>query len=391
MGSITTNNLKSEAADVLSAARRPMSLISEKFHPQQVARVEGELIAVNDSIVPDLPLRAGKISFFVAWRGNNAEMELNGLSRHGRVLSFNIRFRDKYGNEYDYVSIKGGGITAQSTEASYNNSVYNSPHDDEGVRGLEWSLDALADWVESNHLLEHGARTTVPIALIQLKSIVMADGTKKSVEEAVSEGILPVNKMYDYEFRKFVPVLYIRGFREIMRVLDADAVDFEAFAAERGLSRKEYARLWSKEVARNVAILHDLGKVHTYLNDHNITLDGGIVDLDSVEDASFKKIEGDLLELLSVIDTFSKLNINHSLFHEFMREYFSQRKNMSKEEKGEWMADLGTHIPPSLFRARLGPKIADELIKLLLCPDGDLGSKESGAITEPVRAASTPT
>jgi len=105
---------------------------------------------------------------------------------------------------------------------------------------------------------------------------------------------------------------------------------YAAFAAEHGLSLPEYARLLTAEVARNVALMHNLGKAHGYLSSHNVTIDGCVVDFDSVSAGSPKKIAKDVREVLDTLTNFSNLKCVDP--EVFLEAYFKNRNNIPSRE-----------------------------------------------------------
>ncbi|MCX6776125.1 MAG: hypothetical protein NT130_04735 [Candidatus Micrarchaeota archaeon] len=338
--------------DITDAVRRakPMSVVSDKFFNQPVVKVEGELLIFNKKLFPKSPFKEDKIakelSLFVDWSGKNVKMDLLGLYEHGRTLSFNVRFSDVYGNVYNYVNIKGGGIPKKSKEGFVHNNTLKK-HGGQ-VMGLVGSIDSAEDWDASNLFIENGIKTSAPIAIIEIKEFITKDGERLSTEELRKQGIL---KNED-ESHEFTPVIYLRAFSEVMRVGDARKEDVEKFAKEHGMASDEYVAWWTKKVAKNVAKIHDLGKAHRNLIGHNITVDGCIVDNDTVTNVgksariSPEKYAIDVGNILfddyslltlfvDVLDPFARRDSTSTLteFREnFLREYVESRSNMEKDE-----------------------------------------------------------
>lgn len=163
---------------------------------------------------------------------------------------------------------------------------------DKGILGqintvnYTWGLldyeSAVKDWKESIEIIRGGGETAVPLAIIEIKEAILADGKRKSIEELKKQGLIPETRKYEGEEYKYRPVLYLRAFPEVMRIRDADREDYEKFANEHGMSMNEYVDWWTEKVAKNLAKIHNLGKVHGNLIGHNLTLDGRIVDFDTV-------------------------------------------------------------------------------------------------------------
>ncbi|VVB77259.1 Uncharacterised protein [uncultured archaeon] len=338
-----------EAAEVLASAQRPMSLLSTQFFDQPVARVEGTLLKLNRRVVPSMPFKADKIAeqlcVFVDWSGREPELELKGLYNHGRALTFNLKFEDRYHNRYNYVALKGLGMPKKSDRGSSHSRPvhYERGLDQQNALGMERSINALHDWEYSNYFLSSGIRTHVPLALIKFKSILLASGERIDVGDAIKEKVLPATREYDTRQVKFVPYLYLKGFGEMMRVIDLHKEEYEAFAKERGLSVQEYAVSWGREVGRNVALMHNLGLAHGYITDHNLTADGRIVDLDSMSKGTHSSIGEDLYDTLSVLVRDQGLGTNDSKAA-LLDSYFTNRNHIPEMQRRQfvsWLAHRG--------------------------------------------------
>jgi hypothetical protein len=311
--------------------------IPRRFFDQHVSRIEeGELVKLNRRVVPQLPLKEGmiaeKFSLFVDWKRRSSPISFKGLYYHGRVLFENFRFGDRYGNVYNYLALKGIGMPKKSDKGMlYGSPVYFDKPNDDNVYGLDRSFNSLSDWHYSNEFLRSGIRTTVPVALVRLKSILTKDGEEKSVQRAARDGDIPATTEYDGR-KKFVPYLYLKGFSEIVRMVDVRPNGYRRVASAMGLSVPMYAQLWTKEVARNIALMHNLGLAHNYIWCHNLTVDGCLVDLDSVSKGGPLDIVGDMRDSFEAIEL-SKLKGAHN--HDFLEAYFRNRKGIPKEEKKE--------------------------------------------------------
>jgi hypothetical protein len=250
-------------------------------HAEPVGRVKGVLIKFNEERFPNFPVKEGhiaeKLSFFIDREGKRAEMELLGAFHHGRSASFKLKFSDKDGNEYGYVNIKGLGVPSSYHMSRLSKTIFRSGST---VLGLMRREDAEWDWESSELLLKNGVRTHAPIALIELDSLLTKSGKEVDVKTLRKKGQLP---------QDFTPVLYLRAFSEITRLDDVEFETIEKFARQRGMSNLQYVNWFADVQAKNLARMHSLGKVHGFLHMGNITIDGCIVDNDSVVDRGSEK------------------------------------------------------------------------------------------------------
>jgi len=329
---------------------RPMSALPDnRFFRQGVAKIEGVLIDLNEEVLPNFPLNKEKIakefSLFVDWSGKKAEMDLQGLYSHGRVLTLNLKFVDKYGNTYNYIAVKGGGIPERTEVAEIRKAPIKKA-DSYDRRGGAWGLQeyvgAKAEWDASNELLANGIQTSVPIAIIRIDSVIL-NGERRTVKELKEMGVIPKTIDYDGKTYDYQPVIYLVGFSEFMREKDALRDDYEQFAKEHGMKLQEYVKWWSDRLAVNIAKLHNLGKVHGYLNDHNITLDGLFVDNDGVKDADKDEKTTRAKEMNHVMfqipSFFAETRENERTAvditkcrMDFLSKYLDNRPNMKRQE-----------------------------------------------------------
>ena len=326
-------------SDVLKELRAtPMSKISKRFFMEDVGNVKGVLLSFNDELFPHLPISEGdiaeKLSLFVDRSGRNATLDLLRLPEHGRSLSFNVKFSDKHGNVYNYIDVKGAGLPKKGPHRD-NETIKKDITS--GVWGLLEYWGAKADWDASNLMIKKGVKTSAPIAIIEIKELILKDGERKSIEELKKMGMIPQTIKYDDEVCEYKPVIYLRAFTEFMRFDGVTKKDLADFAKEHGFkSTHDYMDWWMKEVAKNLAKLHDLGKVHHYMGGHNLTLDGRIVDNDGVKNPTVFN------EFITDLDSLIEKGINHLptpwLIHakEFkatlFKTYLENRKNISQED-----------------------------------------------------------
>lgn len=152
----------------------------------------------------------------------------------------------------------------------------------------------------TDKFLKLGIRTNRTLAIIGLEEVI-SGGKIISARE--------LKKIYDIP-DKFEPVLTLRAFRTRSRIKDLLKSDLEEalitdakklVSEEIGLGRvmsdEEYWMWFAKTIGRNVGLLHAEKLSHGYLTEHNITLDGSVVDLDSVGECSEKNLYDDLSTL----------------------------------------------------------------------------------------------
>jgi len=299
---------------------RPMSKLTGKFSEEKAGRVEGVLLHFNDELFPKLAKvkdeLAKELSLFVDWSGNS-KVDLLALPQHGRSLSFNRLIVDKNGEVYRYLDLKGVGMKKSD---SIHEPIQNAISEVWGLMDYE---DAKKDWEMSGVLIKNGVKTAAPFAIIQLNQIITANGERVSVEELKKQGRIP---------EEYQPVVYVRAFSEFMRVHDAEKQDFEKFAKEHRMSVEEYVKWWIKEEARNLSRIHSAGMTHNGVHIGNVTLDGRIVDNNSVypERKGYKDI-GMVVEVISYICEKTGMDaVENCKF--FINEYFKNRDTIEKEE-----------------------------------------------------------
>lgn len=296
---------------------RPMSKLSrEKFSIEDVNEIKGELLLFNDKFFSKhFPVRKEELAKLTVFT-YRIEIEYKEFFKqienekgpywdfrhsasllrqrgHGRNLCFNVTFSDDKGNFYKYIDIKGIGLPRNVTDiAGVSNSlnlvdkIRPSETIRKAIRGMWGLLDyesAVKDWEQSIELMKGGVEIAPPVAIIKINELFLKNGERKTIEELKKEGVMPRKVTYDNEEYDYTPVLYLRAFTEAMRLEDATKEDFEKFAKEHGMTLEEYVDWWTGKVAKNLARMHMLGKIHNNLISHNLTMDGHIVDFDTVE------------------------------------------------------------------------------------------------------------
>ncbi|NYZ76161.1 hypothetical protein H0N98_02830 [Candidatus Micrarchaeota archaeon] len=328
--------------DALDAVKpKPMSVLSkERFFKQNVSEIKCEPLLFNSKLFKHLPIRKedveNKLSVFVDRSGNAVTMELLGLTAHGRSFFLNVKFSDRFGNVYNYIDIKGAGMHEKEWHETIR--VYGY---DEDIGGLLNYDDAKIDWDMSNLFLRNRIRTSAPIAMGRVEEIIFAGGKRPSMKDLRMQGWIPPYVEEEYQRIKYVPVIYIRGFSEIMRLQDAEKEDYERFANAHGMTLVEYRDWWIEEVAKNLARMHNLGKAHNALNVHNLTLDGCIVDHDAVK--SFSKSQdawmfsNEISNSAGILGGFTR-RLGYSSDYEvpneklFLEKYFENRTNITERQ-----------------------------------------------------------
>lgn len=236
---------------------------------------------------------------------------------HGRSgILGRVIFKDREGNLYRDIDIKGGGYSCIDSidDKDFNNRKLGlcvgpvKRRYSDGSLGIVESDRAFWDRDMSEKFLKAGIRVPRTIAIIALEEIVDWNGGKIPVEEAARQGAIiePMSR----------PVLEIRAFGTKSRLEDVSGGEsYEQMARDenrRRLMLKDARQLVAKElgktpesfsweeyfewlaetVGRNVGLMHKNGWCHHYLSaGHNITLDGRLVDLDSVVEEGDEKYD----------------------------------------------------------------------------------------------------
>lgn len=360
---MVVKNKEESLKDILQA--RPMSKLSDRFYSEDVGGVKGKLVYFNDELFPRLSAVkdeiAKELSLFVDWSGKNAEFDAKRLSQHGRSFFFNHVLVDKEGRVWKYIHVKGGGVSKKNIRDA-NQPVTSGEELDE-AEGLFDIEGAVADKDSSMLFLRNGVKTAAPFMIIEIEEVITKNGERKSIEDLKKKGELHKNIRYDEEILPYRPVLYIRLFSEVMRLEDATKSDYEKFAEEHKMSLKEYRRWWVGREADNIARIHELGKFHNGISDHNLTIDGCIVDNDSVKsisgsDATFFEFTY-LLNVIGINMADSSSPEKNNLSKLLLEKYLKGRKNIDRKELYELEARFKRH---SSF---VGGSVHAELTKMV--------------------------
>ena len=259
--------------------------------------VKNKVVWVNSDV--EMPFnfeedKPSKIGVFLTPEPNEQEpvFHVKVMDNHFRsALLGKVIFRDKEGNLYRDVDIKGMGPISPSSsddpllmvESIEAGSARNIAKGKTPWGFLDWGF-AETDRDMSELFIKKGLRTHRALAIIRLDEIIAKNGEKISVSKARKLGYIK----YTTE-----PVIEVRAFGTKARIADAEnqflledakrMVAKELGKDSNNFSNKDYIQWFAQTLGKQVAIIHNAGFIHGYLTDHNITLDCRIVDLDSVK------------------------------------------------------------------------------------------------------------
>lgn len=267
---------------------------------------------------------------------------------HRSLLLGRVIFADNERRLYRDIDLKGTGAIYEYEDSS---GIYIKPPGSEKTGNGDWvGLMHLEDARHDSEICEiftsAGIRTHRSLAILELQEVVE---NKKiiSIKEARKLGMVGS----DDEI-----VVQIRGFGTKARINDViecvigndplagyyflqDAINLVSQELNRPLmSISDYREWFIRQLNINVAKMHRLGYVHTWLTPHNIPLDCRIVDLDDVHikrDAG--EVERDLTmasqtlsEFLGVLRGLEEI-YEPKLYLNFIRKDFN---NLDKEFNG---------------------------------------------------------
>lgn len=287
-----------------------------------VEKVANEVLWANPAIKLPFRLEVGKptdLGVFVSAKERGGEEDgrrVEVAKEHGRAgLLGRVVFVDEEGRKYRDVDLKGIGKTSEQT-------TYSSPRKEMGrVLGFMDLESAEYDRDISEKFLQLGIQTHRVAGIIKLKEIILDTGEKISVEEAKQRKILDETEE---------PVVEVRAMGTRNRALELStlsATDFKKaklliedgkalVASELGIapekfSIRDYVTWFAKNLGTQARLMHENGYIHNYFTAHNITLDGKLVDFDSVErDPSgqppLAARKGDVRAALTALDKFVK-------------------------------------------------------------------------------------
>ncbi len=247
--------------------------------------VRNKVLWVNPQI--DLPfnLAVGKSTnlgvFLVDHRTvSNDSFKLGVASNHGRSVHLGrVKISDSNGNIYRDVDLKGAGYVkgnGTKTDPSFVTPISIKGKD--STFGI-WRFEKAQREVDiTEDLTAKGVRTYRIGALIELEEIALPDGTKISITEAKSRGIMNVDEK---------PVIGLRLYRNRMRVQDkypntsqvlCDAKKMVELELGREMTWQEYLCWFSTSLGSSIAGIHNAGYWHGAIDAHNVTLSAEIMD-----------------------------------------------------------------------------------------------------------------
>jgi len=307
------------------------------------------------------------------------QLEMRTGHRRSGILG-RVIFEDKEGRLYRDVDLKGVGFTGRIwLYENENKIVVQEPEIDtmdSNYPGGSKTLGVLDRPYAENDIkmaekfLKAGIRTYRPIALIRLQEIIDKNGDKISMGMAKSRGLVK---------RKDEPVVEVRAFGTRARTEDLQYADRDILikdarslvAQEIGknpddFSSKDYLGWFIETMAVSLARMHSKNWIHGYLTPHNITLDGRIIDLDSVETArevgkrkkagenSHKSFENDVNSVVAVmsylkkklgfklVEPYEGYDLDFDEFDRIIEEMFSKIYNREVEKLKKARDDSGT-------------------------------------------------
>jgi hypothetical protein len=208
----------------------------------------------------------------------------------GRVVIGERRNKEGEQQIYRDIDIKGLGLIDK-----YKGTVDKSgPHakDLSETWGLLNLGPALHDAGMAELFHEYGIRTHRAIAVIKLHEIVQGE-RRISIAKAKKEGLIAEKGDPALEIRafgtqaRFIDVTsgFVSKERRDMLIEDARVlVAQELGLDEKNFTKLEYAKWLGRTLGKNFGLLRKHGYIHGYVREgHNITLDGCLVDFDSVK------------------------------------------------------------------------------------------------------------
>lgn len=289
--------------------------------------VKNEVVWVNDDVEMPFKFEEGKPTKIGVFLTTPNELEpamyLRVLDNHFRsAILGKVVFRDKEGNLYRDVDIKGMGPISKSDSGNLEVEFIERGLAKKHGRGktpwgfLDWGY-AETDRDMSEFFIKKGLRTHRVLAIDRLDEIVVGEREKISVSKARKLGYIK----YTTE-----PVIEVRAFGTKARIADVknqslleDAkhmVAQELGKDPKDFSGEKYLKWFAQTLGKQVAIIHNAGFIHGYLTDHNVTLDCRVVDLDSVKEIKIddwfdnKEIRKDLRDAIWSIKDLCRKNEN---------------------------------------------------------------------------------
>lgn len=266
--------------------------------------VANEVSWVNNKMNLPFDLKVGepsRLGMFLTPDSQTGEkvynLEVSGSHTRSGILG-RVIFSDKEGRLYRDIDLKGVGYNRRGKMVGSVGSdiKWSNFGTWGGTSGIADQELIRRDVDFSEKFLKAGIRTHRVIALIEPKEIIDQEGVKISIAEAKERGMLTEKDESIIEVRAFGVRSRIHDVEDglsmgtknnekaLKLLLDAKTmvaqelnIDPEKFSCD------DYVEWLIKTTAINIARIHYNNWVSGYLTDHNITLDGRLVDLDSVE------------------------------------------------------------------------------------------------------------
>ncbi len=267
---------------------------SPSEHLVPTSFVKNRVLQLNEHF-PHLPfnLETGKpckLAVFAS-SGDSDGPRLEVWGSHGRsaVLS-RLIFADDAGMLFRDVDLKGIGYLKFGKKVEILKPGLLQGTGSEMHTGLVNKDESIAEYKNSEKLIENGVRTSRLVAIIGLEELI-AGRDKLSLREAVSRQLI---------LGGFQPVIEVRAFGTKARVEDLDSdkkINAVFLEDAKSLVRQEtkqdkiftdrdYIFWFTETLGKNLAILHKMGFVHGNLSTQNVTLDCRIVDLPTLRNAN---------------------------------------------------------------------------------------------------------
>lgn len=264
--------------------------LSKNRETLPVAEVTNEVTWKNEAF-PDLPFKlsvgeSSSLGVFVTNDKSQATSRVEVSGGHNRSgLLARVLFADRDGIKYRDVDLKGIGANQYDNEKGQyvSRSIDSDTVDQLRTYGGLNRLAAENDVKMSELFINLGIKTHRVIAIIRLGGVIDRDEHKISIDEAREKGMI---------FPGHDLVIEVRAFGIHSRLNDADDLiieDGRRFMAqelgrpENKFDKEAYSYSLTATIARNIGLMHGAGFVHGALTGGNITMDGRIVDLDSVK------------------------------------------------------------------------------------------------------------
>ena len=159
-----------------------------------------------------------------------------------------------------------------------------------GQLGLCNAEDAIDAWNGAESSRRAGCDAEKPFAIVELHELLDSNGEIITVEKAKQQEIIPKN---------FVPVVYVRGFSDSLRVEElSPSVLHQYFKANKkafGWRRKsDYFKWFGKRLARNLFFNHKNGLIHKIVSEHNVLANGGLVDNGTITELGISGVKADI-------------------------------------------------------------------------------------------------